>query len=54
MNEELSALAARKASHEELERAAINGGMNTLWGDGIEKAVAGLTSLEELARVTTV
>jgi len=54
MNEELSALAARKASHEELDRAAMEGGMTTLWADGIEKVVAGLTSLEELARVTTV
>ena len=53
MNEELSALAARKASHEELERAAAGGGMTTLWADGIEKVVAGLTSLEELARVST-
>ncbi len=53
MNEELSTLAARKASHEHLERAALDGGMTTLWGDGIEKVVAGLTSLEELARVTT-
>ena len=31
-----------------------DGGMSTLWADGIEKVVAGLTSLEELARVTTV
>jgi type IV pilus assembly protein PilB len=54
MNEELSALAARGASHAELERAAFEGGMTTLWADGIEKVVAGLTSLEELARVTTV
>jgi type IV pilus assembly protein PilB len=53
MNEELSALAARKASHEELERAALESGMTTLWGDGIEKVVGGMTSLEELARVTT-
>jgi type IV pilus assembly protein PilB len=53
MNEELSALAARKASHEELERAALEAGMTTLWRDGIEKVVAGMTSLEELARVTT-
>jgi type IV pilus assembly protein PilB len=53
MNEELSTLAARKASHEELERAALEAGMTTLWGDGIEKVLAGLTSLEELARVTT-
>jgi type IV pilus assembly protein PilB len=53
MNEELSTLAARKASHEELERAALSAGMSTLWGDGIDKVVGGLTSLEELARVTT-
>jgi type IV pilus assembly protein PilB len=53
MDEELSTLAARKASHEEIERAALDAGMTTLWGDGIEKVVAGLTSLEELARVTT-
>jgi type IV pilus assembly protein PilB len=54
MNEELSTLAARKASHEELERAAMEEGMTTLWFDGIEKVLAGLTSVEELARVTTV
>ena len=53
MNEELSTLAARKASHEELERAAMDGGMGGMWADGIEKVVGGLTSLEELARVTT-
>jgi type IV pilus assembly protein PilB len=54
MDEALSALAARKASHEELERTAMEGGMKPLWADGIEKVVAGLTSLEELARVTTI
>jgi type IV pilus assembly protein PilB len=54
MNEELSTLAARKASHEELERVAMESGMSTLWADGIEKAVNGLTSVEELARVTTI
>jgi type IV pilus assembly protein PilB len=54
MNEELSALASRKASREELERAALAEGMSTLWADGVEKVVTGMTSLEELARVTTV
>ena len=54
MDEELSTLAAAKASHEELERAAMASGMSTLWADGIEKVLAGLTSLEELARVTTI
>ena len=54
MNEEVSALAARGASHEDLERAAMAGAMKPLWADGIEKVIAGMTSLEELARVTTV
>jgi type IV pilus assembly protein PilB len=53
MTDELEALAARKASREELERAATEAGMRTLWEDGIEKAMAGLTSLEELARVVS-
>jgi len=51
MTEELEALAARRASREELERAARENGMRTLWEDGLEKVIAGLTSLEELARV---
>jgi type IV pilus assembly protein PilB len=52
MSESVAQLAVRKASREELERAAMAEGMRTLWADGIEKVVAGLTSLEELARVT--
>jgi type IV pilus assembly protein PilB len=53
MSENLEGLAARKASREELERAAIEEGMRTLWDDGLAKVAAGLTSIEELARVTT-
>jgi type IV pilus assembly protein PilB len=52
MSEALEALAASKASREELERAAIEEGMRTIWDDGLSKVAAGLTSLEELARVT--
>jgi type IV pilus assembly protein PilB len=51
VNEELESLAARKASREELERAAMANGMRTMWDDGLEKVTAGHTSLEELARV---
>ncbi|HXV32481.1 MAG TPA: GspE/PulE family protein [Gaiellaceae bacterium] len=51
MNEEVSRLAAQHASREELERAALEAGMKTLWDDGLSKVVSGLTSLEELARV---
>jgi type IV pilus assembly protein PilB len=53
MSENLENLAARKANREELERAAIEEGMRTLWDDGLAKVAAGLTSIEELARVTT-
>jgi type IV pilus assembly protein PilB len=52
MSENLESLAAAKASREELERAALEEGMRTLWDDGLMKVAAGLTSLEELARVT--
>ena len=52
MNEELETMAAAKASREEIERAAISAGMRTLWDDGLAKVAAGLTSVEELARVT--
>ena len=52
MTEELASLAASKASREEIERAALTTGMRTLWDDGISKISAGLTSIEELKRVT--
>jgi type IV pilus assembly protein PilB len=52
MSELLETLAAAKAGREELERAAIGEGMKTLWDDGLGKVAAGLTSLEELTRVT--
>ena len=51
MSETLERLAAEKASRDEIERAAIQGGMRSLWDDGLEKVRGGLTSLEELARV---
>jgi type IV pilus assembly protein PilB len=52
MSEQLESLAASKARREDLERAAIEEGMRTLWDDGMAKVAAGLTSIEELARVT--
>jgi type IV pilus assembly protein PilB len=53
INDELETLAARDAPREEIERAAAAAGMRSLWDDGIAKAAAGLTSIEELARVVT-
>jgi type II secretory ATPase GspE/PulE/Tfp pilus assembly ATPase PilB-like protein len=54
MTEELESLAARNATRDEIDRAAAAAGMRTLWDDGVAKAAAGLTSLEELARVISV
>src|SRR4051794_4256414 len=51
MTEEIQQLSAAKASREEIERSAIASGMGTLWDDGMIKVAAGLTSVEELARV---
>jgi type IV pilus assembly protein PilB len=51
MSEMLSRLASQHASREEIERAAMEGGMKGLWDDGLAKVTSGLTSLEELARV---
>jgi len=51
MSETLSRLAAQHASREEIERAAMEMDMKTLWDDGLAKVTSGLTSLEELARV---
>jgi type IV pilus assembly protein PilB len=52
MNEAIAELAVRRASRDEVEREAMAGGMRTLWDDGMAKVAAGLTSIEELARVT--
>jgi type IV pilus assembly protein PilB len=52
MTEQLQSLASAKATREEIERAALGEGMKTLWDDGLAKVASGLTSVEELARVT--
>jgi type IV pilus assembly protein PilB len=52
MTEQLESLAVTNASREEIERAALGEGMRTLWDDGLAKVAAGLTAIEELARVS--
>ena len=52
MTEAIGELAVRRASRDEIAREAMAGGMRTLWDDGMAKVAAGLTSIEELARVT--
>jgi len=51
MSEEIESLAVQRAGRDEIERAAIRGGMRSMWDDGLSKVASGLTSVEELARV---
>jgi type IV pilus assembly protein PilB len=51
MTESIAQLAVTRASREDVERAAMDAGMRSLWDDGLSKVAAGLTSVEELARV---
>ncbi len=51
MNDEIRRLVMRHANAGEIQQAAIDDGMDTLRQDGLRKSVAGLTTLEEVARV---
>jgi type IV pilus assembly protein PilB len=51
MSEEISRLCVENATAEEIKQVAIEQGMLTLRQDGLEKARAGLTSIEEVMRV---
>jgi type IV pilus assembly protein PilB len=51
VTEQIAALVVRQASRDEIASAAMEQGMRTMWDDGMEKVAAGLTSIEELARV---
>ena len=49
--EDIERLAVDRVSSEEIARVAVEQGMLTLHDDGIEKALEGITSLEEVLRV---
>jgi type IV pilus assembly protein PilB len=51
MSEEIERMTVDRASSESIRTVAIDQGMQTLRDDGLEKAAAGLTSIEEIARV---
>jgi type IV pilus assembly protein PilB len=50
--ESLKEMVLQGASTAELKTAAIKGGMKTLRSAGIEKIIAGVTTMEEVGRVT--
>lgn len=52
VNEEIERLAAKKAPTEKIREAALRNGMRTLRHDGLLKAKLGITSVEEVLRVT--
>jgi general secretion pathway protein E len=52
MSEEVRRLVLRRAEVADIARAAIAGGMDTMFVDGMRKAVAGITTPEEVLRVT--
>ena len=52
MNDELRRAVMRHAGMGELEQLARNAGMRTMYEDGIVKALAGVTTIEEVLRVT--
>ncbi len=51
VNETLSAAVARRASTQQVRRLALEGGMKTLLGYGLELVREGLTTLEEVERM---
>jgi type IV pilus assembly protein PilB len=52
VSEEIERLAVQRASASEIKRVAIAEGMVVLRDDGLRKTAEGLTSLEEVLRVT--
>jgi general secretion pathway protein E len=52
MTDPLRSLVMRHATSTDLRAEAIKEGMTTMYEDGIRKAVAGITTFEEVLRVT--
>ncbi len=52
MKDRIQKLVMEKANAGEIEEAAIEGGMTTMLDDGIQKAVLGVTTIEEVLRAT--
>jgi len=52
MTPEIRELSFRKASTSKLRDEAIVSGMRTLREDGVRKIIAGLTTIEEVIRIT--
>ena len=51
MTSKIRELSFQGASTQEIRKAAIKGGMSTLYDDGIRKVLEGTTTIEEVFRV---
>lgn len=52
MMEDIRAMVARRATSDEINKKAIKDGMTTMLEDGINKALNGVTTIDEVLRVT--
>ena len=52
MTDGIRPLVLRHAEARELQAQAISDGMQTMYAHGIKKALAGITTIEEVIRVT--
>jgi general secretion pathway protein E len=52
MNDEITRLILARAEAREIQRVAVAGSMRTMFADGLAKAQAGLTTIEEVLRAT--
>ena len=53
VNEQIQALIVARATSADIQRLAVSQGMITMRQDGYLKALAGVTTLEEVNRVTS-
>jgi general secretion pathway protein E len=52
LDDDIRSLVLRQAEAREIHAAAIRGGMQTMYVHGLRKALAGITTIEEVLRVT--
>jgi type IV pilus assembly protein PilB len=50
-NDEIRQLIMNRASAQQIKEAAVRNGMKTMAKDGVQKALNGVTSLEEILRI---
>ncbi len=51
VDEKIRGLIVARASAQDIKAAAVHAGMTTMFGDGIQKASEGLTTIEEILRI---